>query len=134
MHRTLEEALTERQHAAGNPPDRVCAVALGVPESTYSRWKSGDMVPRDNKAEILAEYLEMEIDDVYSLLGRSRVTQPDPPLTRAEYDTLMERFDELLRRLDDVIAPPSSPDSRAADPALQSPSPPDSSGRAPRAR
>lgn len=122
MFRTLGDALTDRQRAQGNPPDRIPAGELGVPEATYSRWKSGGMVPRDNRARDLADYLGMDIDDVFALLGRSRLaqeasTQPGPaPVSRAEFDTLKAQFEALMHRLDDVIEPPSTRDPTGTDP------------------
>lgn len=120
MAHTLGEALTDKQRADGSPPDHVPAAQLGVSAPTYNRWKRGDMVPHESAALAIAAYLELAVEEVYLLLARSRVarntvTPPDPPVTRAEFDTLASKFEELMRRLDDVTEPPRAPDSITTD-------------------
>jgi len=117
MYRTLAEALAGKQRNDGNPPDRVEAVAIGVPETTYNRWKSGVMVPGDERANDIARFLLMDIDEVYALLARSRIERKakaaepgDRPVSRAEFDMLQERFDQLVALLkgDTPEPPPAS--------------------------
>jgi hypothetical protein len=128
MASTLSEALTDKQRADGSPPDHVPAAALGVTPQTYNRWKHGGMVPGDDSAPAVAAYLAMPVEDVYVLLARSRVARSapvmppgDPPVTRAEFDTMKAEFDRMMTLLDDVLGSKSTPVPTEPDPAGQSP-------------
>lgn len=106
MYATLAEALTARQRSEGDLTDREVAELLSSRESTYSRWRNGDMVPRDHQAPRLAAYLGLSLDEMYALLGRSRSTRSGSAregfVSRSEFEQLKSTLDLVLERLDDL--------------------------------
>lgn len=134
MYGTLAEALTDKHRSEGFPADKVPASRLGIDTAVYNRWRTGMMVPGDDRAAGLADYLEIPINDMYALLARSRLekrnrnaTMPpaDRPVTRADFDRLENLVDQLLRRLDEV-------EQHDEAPAPTEPHPTDSAPPAPR--
>lgn len=104
VYSTLAEALTARQRSDGDRTDREVAELLGSRESTYSRWRNGAMVPRDQEAARLADYLGLSLDETYALLGRSRSARSGSPgealVSRSEFEQLKSTLDLVLQRLD----------------------------------
>lgn len=114
MTTTLADALTARQRASGHLTDREVAALLGAPESTYSRWRNGAMVPRDQVAPRLAEFLGLDLDRTYVLLARSRAhrnkVQGELPqldgetVSKADFENLRAQLERLTARVEALLA------------------------------
>lgn len=141
MYGTLAEALTEKHRAEGFPADKIPASLIGTDAAVYNRWRTGQMVPGDDRAADLAAYLEMPVNDMYALLARSRLERrnrnaamppTDRPVSRAEFDKLQEQFSELLHKLDALIESDEAPAPTGPDQLARSQPEPDPSGQQPR--
>ena len=67
----ISEVLRERRKETG-ASKRSIYRRLGVSSQTYDAWEIGLYVPSDDYAEILADYLGIELRDVVWMLYRSR--------------------------------------------------------------
>lgn len=114
MFHSIADALTARQRASGHLTDRQVAALLGTPESTYSRWRNGTMVPRDHEAIRLADFLGLDVESTYVLLARSRTHRSkgqQPPtghegetVSKKDFDGLRAQVDQLVALIDTLIA------------------------------
>lgn len=78
----------------GSKEQEQVAEALGVSQSTLSRWIGGTLVPGDDRVPELARFLKMSEEDVAFLLYRSRKSRLT---TSQRLDRLEEKLEELTR-------------------------------------
>lgn len=114
----IAHALTARRRALGARPDHESGTACGVDASTFQRWRSGAVIPPDDKAPALADYLNVTVDEVYALLEESRASRPRrtrPPGIDRRLSDLENQVRELsaaVARLEVALARPPAGSSR----------------------
>lgn len=68
----ISEALRRRRRELG-ASKRSIYTRLGVSSQTYDAWEIGMYVPSDDHAEVLADYLDLDLPTVVWMLYRSRI-------------------------------------------------------------
>lgn len=64
--------ILKKELAEQNVLGKTLADICGVTESSVSKWLNGESVPRQNKLQIIADYLHVSTD---YLLGRTKVVE-----------------------------------------------------------
>jgi transcriptional regulator with XRE-family HTH domain len=97
---TLAELLARRRDKLGLSDDQA-AEQLGVVQATFSRWRSGRVVPDDDRVPVLAAWLQLDQNDVALALSAGRRNRPADPVSRddllAEIAQLRSEVAELRR-------------------------------------
>lgn len=68
---SISEVLKERREETGASKRSIYG-RLGVSSQTYDAWEIGLYVPSDDHAEVLADYLGIELREIVWMLYRSR--------------------------------------------------------------
>jgi transcriptional regulator with XRE-family HTH domain len=68
----ISQVLRDKRKETGDSKRSVYQ-RLGVSSGTYDMWEGGVYVPGDDYAELLADYLEIELPQVVWMLYRSRI-------------------------------------------------------------
>ena len=92
--RTLASLITARKRALGTS-DQAGAVACGVSQGTFTRWRSGDILPTSKPTmRKLAAWLETDLATVVQAIEHGRVERGPAPRD------LREIVAELAARVD----------------------------------
>lgn len=92
MRSEFTETLREGIAASGLHPMGAVAKELGVSQGQLSKWLSGVDIPKDDKAQALADFLDEPLTTVVILLHKARIEQAH---NRAVRDLDEKTADEL---------------------------------------
>ncbi|WP_116996284.1 helix-turn-helix domain-containing protein [Desertimonas flava] len=71
------------------------AERFGIHQASYARWETGHNRPDDDRFAVIADYLGLEIEEVWSLVHKDA---PEP----TSLDGLNRRVDEMARDIADL--------------------------------
>lgn len=102
---TFLNRLMERRHRL---PSQMAA-DLGVSHATVSRWLSGKDLPSPQSCRTLAEYADLPVERVLSIVGHLPPSEEPSPSEWPEFrDYVREKYgdaldDDLVRLIEDLL-------------------------------
>lgn len=88
--------------------------STGIAGSTFSDWKSGRSVPKQEKLQKIADYFGVSID--YLMTGNEEPKEKPQGLTARDERDITKELDQIMEKLSSGEARPVSYDGEELDP------------------
>ncbi|WP_251501951.1 helix-turn-helix domain-containing protein [Otoolea muris] len=88
--------------------------ATGIAGSTFSDWKNGRSVPKQDKLQKIADYFGVTID--YLMSGKEEPEKKGPALTPRDERDIAKDLNNIMEKLSSGEAGPASFDGEELDP------------------